>query len=492
MVWNADIDRRWTAVAMTTLASAALFWLGTGLHPTPALTWVAALPVLLLAPRVSARVAGVAAFAAFGIGWLPTARYAYATIEAPLPVVAGTGLLFAGGFALLVVLSRLLMLRHRVLLTGLALPAGWVSLEYAVAEFSPHGAFLSIGYTQTDILAVLQVASATGVWGISFLLMGVPASIAVALLPGVSTRSRIRVGLAATLLAGAALGYGLVSLAAEPGAGSTRTVAALAISTDGEGLEVDSPQGQALLAEYAAGVSTAVSDGAVVVVLPEKIFSLDRSTVAIALEPLATVAESAGVDIVVGATVRDGEVTYNAAIGFPAGGGLPVVYHKQHLIPGLEDGLTPGTGTQVLSILGQQWALLVCKDLDYPDLTRQYAAGGAQALLVPAWDFDEDGWLHSRMAIMRGVENGLPVVRAARSGLLTVTDARGRVLAQTRAADDLETITVDLPVRPVSTLYTAWGDWFAWLCLALTSAAALGAAPKRKVERAMRNPTSSI
>ena len=46
-------------------------------------------------------------------------------------------------------------------------------------------------------------------------------------------------------------------------------------------------------------------------------------------------------------------------------------------------------------------------------------------LLVPALDFTGDGWLHSRMALVRGVESGLTVVRAAAYGRLTVTDAGG-------------------------------------------------------------------
>jgi cytochrome c554/c'-like protein len=37
-----------------------------------------------------------------------------------------------------------------------------------------------------------------------------------------------------------------------------------------------------------------------------------------------------------------------------------------------------------------------------PELGRHYAALGVDALLVPAWDFDQDAWLHARMAILRG------------------------------------------------------------------------------------------
>ena len=55
-------------------------------------------------------------------------------------------------------------------------------------------------------------------------------------------------------------------------------------------------------------------------------------------------------------------------------------------------------------------------------------------LLAPAWDFDNDGWLHSRMAVVRGVESGLALARIARGGLATVSDAYGRVIAETDTA----------------------------------------------------------
>jgi len=46
--------------------------------------------------------------------------------------------------------------------------------------------------------------------------------------------------------------------------------------------------------------------------------------------------------------------------------------------------------------------------MDFPTLGRRYAALGVDALLVPAWDFDQDAWWHARMAILRGVETVSP------------------------------------------------------------------------------------
>ena len=89
---------------------------------------------------------------------------------------------------------------------------------------------------------------------------------------------------------------------------------------------------------------------------------------------------------------------------------------------------------------------------------------GIGLLLVPAWDFKADGWLHGRMAILRGVESGFSIARSPKEGILTVSDDRGRVLAQrdSKSAPFI-TLLARVPVRHTQTIYAQFGDWFAWL-----------------------------
>jgi hypothetical protein len=73
------------------------------------------------------------------------------------------------------------------------------------------------------------------------------------------------------------------------------------------------------------------------------------------------------------------------------------------------------------------------------------------------------------MAVMRGVENGFAVVRAANHGLLTASDAKGRLIAQKVARpDQMDSILADLPLGPGPTLYTRTGNVFPWATLGLT------------------------
>lgn len=110
--------------------------------------------------------------------------------------------------------------------------------------------------------------------------------------------------------------------------------------------------------------------------------------------------------------------------------------------------------------------MAICKDMDFPAWLREYQQ--VDLLFVPAWDFVQDGWLHSRMAIMRGVENGYTIVRAGRQGRLTVSDYRGIVVAETNVENGkAASLLASAPVYHIQTIYSKWGDWFGWLCIFL-------------------------
>ena len=140
-------------------------------------------------------------------------------------------------------------------------------------------------------------------------------------------------------------------------------------------------------------------------------------------------------------------------------------YDKHHLLPGVEPE-KPGNKRVVLDQPSGRWGLQICKDMDFPQLSREYARDGTNLLLVPAWDFNLDRWLHARMAMLRAVENGFALARAARNGLLTLSDNRGRVMAEVATVPSrFIPLSGNLNVTHEKTFYARTGDWFAWLCL---------------------------
>ena len=445
-------------LAATTLAALG-WWFGSGVQPLWWLTWLAPLPVLWLTPLVRAHWAALAAFIAYAIGGLNQWDYLHGYIGLPLAMIINAVGTPALVFALCVLLFRRLLLRSHALAATLAPPAVWVAVEYVNSLVSPHGTFGSIGYTQMDALPVIQVAAVAGIWGIGFLVLLLPAAIAVQIAPQAPKHGRMPAAATAVLLIVAALGYGGWRLQAP--ATATLRVGLVSLEKPIRPALHDA-DGQALEARYVDAIGRLADKGAKVVLIPETSFATTDASV----PAFAQLAQQHGLIVDAGIDFKgDPRAERNMVMVFQQGATSPATYSKHHLIPGFERQYTPGDSYTLLDGT-PRIGLAICKDMDFHDIGHAYAARHAQLLLAPAWDFSIDGWLHSRMAIMRGVESGFAIARAARSGRLTLSDDRGRVLAEASSEQHDAELVGELPLRETHTLYARWGDWFAWLDLA--------------------------
>src|SRR5262249_54009878 len=134
-----------TAVAVS--ASAIALFLGTGLHPIWWLTWLGPLPILLIAPRLSAARAFVVATSAWLIGSLNMFHYLHSIVHAPIAIVLPFLIIPACAFGLAVISFRAWIRQRALWRAALIFPTMWVSYEYLNAVTSPHSTFGNLGYT---------------------------------------------------------------------------------------------------------------------------------------------------------------------------------------------------------------------------------------------------------------------------------------------------------------------------------------------------------
>ncbi|MDT0345893.1 nitrilase-related carbon-nitrogen hydrolase [Streptomyces litchfieldiae] len=446
--------------------SGLLYRLGSGLRPVPVAMWVAPLPLLVLASRVPWFAAVGVAASAWLIG--QSGLWSYYTRDMSMPTLP-VAVQFVGGCAgvgCVVGLARAHLVDGHVAEAALTLPMAWAAMEFLVALTSPHGAWWSVAYTQADVPAVTQVASLTGVWGISALL-ALPASVAAAVTaPEGTSGERLLVLLVAVAVVAVLAGHA-VARDRRVISGELVHVGLAAVEQSGGPVPIHSPEGAVLVSRYVAGVRLLADRGAGVIVLPEVTFAVDESRMAEQMRPLAQAAADLRVDVVVGVARRGETGAANVAVVLGAVGESPGQYEKHHLVPGLEAAYRPGRDLLYLPH-DPRVGVLICKDLDFPRLVRAYRRGGARILLAPAWDVGHDGWLHSRMAVVRGVEAGVAVARVARAGRATVSDAFGRVIAETDTSEG-GTADARVPLAAAPTLYSRLGDWFGWCCLAATT-----------------------
>jgi putative CocE/NonD family hydrolase len=174
------------------LASSTLFFFGTGLHPVCWLTWFAPLPVLLVAGRFRALPTfGIASMSWF-IGCLNMWHYFRALLEIPAPVAFTILLLPSCIFGIIVVIHGQFVGRGKLWQSVLVVPALWALYECVASVAWPHRTFGNIGYTQMECLLVLRMASAISIWGVSFCLFLLPASVAALFSPRGSKMQLVR------------------------------------------------------------------------------------------------------------------------------------------------------------------------------------------------------------------------------------------------------------------------------------------------------------
>ena len=453
-------------VVVAGLASAGLLYFGTGLHPTWWLLWVAPVPVLAIAPRLRATAAFLLGSMAWILGEMNQWNYLRHVIELPLRIIILFFVIAAVVFGLGVLFTRSFLRRDSLFLVAFAFPVYWVTCEYLTAIMSPHSTWGNLAYTQMDFLPLIQIASVTGLWGISFVVFLFAGTVAALVSGAGELWQRRALAIAVGFVVSAVLVFGERRLQSNPSAKSL-PITLIAKDVPMSLYLGSEDQARELLHEYADEILNVTPAGTQVVVLPEKIGRLSKSALAEVDALFSSAATTTRAAVVVGLVRRTSSGSFNSSRFYSADRKLQANYDKHHLIPAVEPE-TPGDKRIILDESSGRWGLQVCKDMDFPKLSREYAADGVDLMLVPAWDFNVDRWLHSRMAVLRAVENGFALARSARNGLLTLSNNLGRILAEAATVPDrFVSITGKVNVASEKTLYTRVGDWFAWLCVAM-------------------------
>lgn len=438
-----------------TTLSALLFYFSLGPANDWPLAWLAPVPLLWLAFGDTPVWRLLAfSFLAYLIG---QSYVAQCYVGAPLGSLITPMELRPILFPLCILLAHLLYRRASPLLVPVAFAASSGAMEFAAAHLSFHGSYGSIAYTQVSAPILVQSASLFGMYSITFVLSLFAAALALALR---NRKAALSVVSLAAAVCGADLVFGAIRMA--PHHTDTVRVAALGPIAPWEDSDSASTDRQSV-ATYATSLEDLAEGGAQLLVTPEESMTAQLDGSAAVYAPLAAVAQHTGAEIIAGVLQR--EPAGDIAVAFtPDGHSLR--YAKRHRLLPFEARFPPGTSP---GLLGSGWAMAICKDMDFPDTIRKDAQSGLRLMAVPAWDSDVDGWIHGRMAILRGVENGFALIRAANHGLLTASDAQGRLIASaiTRVGPTDWLVAV-LPLGPGPTLYTRIGNVFPWALVALT------------------------
>ena len=379
------------------------------------------------------------------------------------------------------------------------LPCAWVTTEYLTARFTPYGSWGSAAYSQYENLALLQIVSITGLYGVSFLIAWFAAGcnwVWESHFAWEKVRHGV-IGFSSVLLA--ALVFGGARLALLPVDGSTVRVASLTKAdidlfpspetaqramtdtlTDDEMDEIRR-RGNAINDDLFRRAETEAQTGAKIVFWGETnafVFKEDEPSF---IERGAELARAQGIylGLAVATWDRAGPKPLENKLVFidPHGKVVWEIY-KAIPVPGPEatiSALDDGRLRIVETPHGRIGAV-ICFDMDFPELLKQAGRLRTDIMLVPSNDWKEiDPW-HSQMARFRAVEQGFNLVRHTSNGLSLAADYHGRVLNSMDHFTTTDRVLIShVPIQGVATIYSRIGDAFAWVCIAALIASLVSA-----------------
>lgn len=434
------------------------------------LMWFAIIPIALYALKRSCLEAFFAGFLAFLIGNMGE-TFVYFHTFLPLSATLYSAILDAFFYTILLLLFRFVALRSQHWLSGLVFASGWVTYNFISSLFAGGATYSNIAYTQLLNLPILQLAAITGIWGITFLLIFCPASIALAWHYKNIAGFKLKVLLLPLLLLFVTVAFGMYRLSL-PMSNTELRIAMISPHALHVDLNHVTPETEranfVVINGMVKDIEFLAKSKIDVILLPEVIALIPQHDNKHILQILSKAALNNNVTLILGLITKEDSKAYNSAYVFAPNGKVLLRHDKWHLVPGLESHwYIPGNTISILKTKKQgDWGVLICRDMDYEQPARQYGKQGVNIMFVPGWDFDYDAWMHGRYAHMRAVENGYAVARAGRAGFLLLVDNYGHIVKLVPALSwqkKKNALIGTINIGSGETFYSKYGDWFAWL-----------------------------
>ena len=364
-------------------------------------------------------------------------------------------------------------------------PILWVSLEWVRSFFFIGFPWVGLGYSQYNFLNLIQFAEFTGIYGLSALV--VLGNLVVFVVFAGEGPGRGRWLLAVVVLVAGLAGWGAMrrgQLAALPDTHALKV--GIAQGNIPQDKKWDSDYQETTIARYEQLTRQITEEEVDLVVWPEasvpfffqsdvtyreRLFDLAQGTkTPILFGSPAFERDSASFTLFNRAYLLSPEATvlgyYDKIILTPFGEYIPfqdsALFFVKKMVEGIGD-FAPGTDRTIFSLASEKFSVLICYEGIFPNLARQFVAGGADFLVNAtndAW-FGETSapYQHLAMEAMRAVENRVPLVRSANTGISAVVDLDGRIQGQTRLSE-AGFLIARLAWPKVTTVYTVYGDWF--------------------------------
>jgi apolipoprotein N-acyltransferase len=465
----------------------------------PFMAWIAFIPLLAVLARKGARrpylVGWLAGTVFYGIllYWIPAVPSHYAGMSTALSLGVYLLLILVLGMSwALFALAFSFMHKRRPAAAFAAAPFLWVGVEYLLTHVLTGFPWGLVGLSQYGNLSLIQIASVTGVYGVSFVLVLFQSLFVYS----IRAARRLPFAFGIVLMVLVHLG-GFLSMGRVTPTERSFPAAVIQgnVSSEIYWTQTGPDKIMTLFEEHMDLTRQASEKGAKLVIWPEftvpLCFSCDDPLYQSFKGVLTRFVEETGTSLLVGSNETSGppeaKLYFNSSLCLNPG--RPVTsYATMHLVPFGEytpykkilgfvekvshaiGELTPGSGPALHTFRDLKFGTPICYEVIFPNLVRRFTKAGADFLVT----ITNDGWYgrssapyqHFANAVLRAVENRRFLLRAATTGISGVIDPYGRVLA--RSEIGVKTFLAET-VTPSSalTFYARFGDVFSWACLTI-------------------------
>lgn len=345
-------------------------------------------------------------------------------------------------------------------------PIAATAIDFFQASGSPIGSFGAAAYSQRGFLPAMQIASVTGLWGITFV-MSLFASLVSHVWENGFQFTRLSLAVAAILALILGLGWARTLLPTQPR--QTAVIAGFSLpdgtlsraigqSKNGEDAGLDQLHSAEL-----DQIRKLARDGANIVILQEGAVMGTTQQIDNMIVNAGALAKETGIYIVLPTFDLQQTPPVNAVQIIDPTGAVVLKHIKYG--GNMFEGTLKGDGVlQTVDTPYGRLSAIICWDADFPNIVKQAGGQGVDLLFVPSQDWLGVRDIHAGMATFRAVENGMTIFRQTGQGVSVVSDPYGRVLSRVdtfeqAVTDEFVAVqSVSTSIRSVNTLYPAVGD----------------------------------
>lgn len=374
-------------------------------------------------------------------------------------------------------------------------PVVWIVLEWVHTQTWAGVPWSKLALGQVKARVLIQSSSLFGPYFVSFIMILFASFLAYAFVSvrrGDKRMTYIMIALAAVMFSCNVL-YGAVRINNYDPEGDTVRVAAIQGNIDSK--EKWSNDLSISVSAYDRLTEKAAEDGAKLIVWPETAIpttAAETKSIKDNIEELSRKTDSVLLVGTFGTDENEDKLANSIMEVDPGQGFTGEVYVKRRLVPFGEfvpmrdfimtlvpplneltiigDDIAAGNGAQIIETKYGNVGAIICFDSIYESLARDSVAQGAQILCVStndSWFGDSSAvYEHNAHSVLRAIENGRYVVRAANTGISSVISPTGEMIDY---RDPLVEgyICSDVLMISEDTLYTAVGNLIVYLAMGM-------------------------